>query len=321
MSLRNNEKGMALLVVLVIVTLLTALLTELAFSTMVELRLVETFRDSTRAYYLAKGGVNAGRMILQDDRNNFDSFSEPWSQGVANYPVGEGAVSVRIADLDGKLGINAMVMGDTPRAIMVDRFYRLLITLDLGGGADPAELTAALIDWMDRGDQPYRQILTDGVDIPVEGAEVDFYQRLPDPYRIKNGPIETLEELTLIKGFSAQVVEKLRPFISIHDQVSVNINTAAPEVLLSLDAEISLEAVEDVINLRKAAPIKEVRELEPILGQQDYSVLKTLANINQIATMSRFFRIEADAVVNDGRRRLVAEVDKSDNSLIFFKVN
>ena len=40
----RKEKGMALLVVLVIVALLTALLTELAFSTMVDLRLVEPGR-------------------------------------------------------------------------------------------------------------------------------------------------------------------------------------------------------------------------------------------------------------------------------------
>ena len=47
---------MALLLVLVVVALLTSMLTDLAFSTLVDMRLTETFRDSTRAYYLAKGG-------------------------------------------------------------------------------------------------------------------------------------------------------------------------------------------------------------------------------------------------------------------------
>ena len=103
---------MALLLVLVVVALLTSLLTDLAFSTLVDMRLTETFRDSTRAYYLAKGGINAGRMILQVDDNNYDSLNEPWSKGVINYPVAEGSVTVQIEDQDGKLAINGMVSGE-----------------------------------------------------------------------------------------------------------------------------------------------------------------------------------------------------------------
>ena len=40
----SNQRGMALLLVLVVVALLSALLTELAFSTLVDLRLAETFQ-------------------------------------------------------------------------------------------------------------------------------------------------------------------------------------------------------------------------------------------------------------------------------------
>ena len=64
MNKRRGEQGMALLLVLVVVALLTSLLTELAYSTLVDMRLTETFRDKTKAYYLAKGGIKAGRMIL-----------------------------------------------------------------------------------------------------------------------------------------------------------------------------------------------------------------------------------------------------------------
>ncbi|MBE0598742.1 MAG: general secretion pathway protein GspK, partial [Desulfuromonadales bacterium] len=54
MRAARNEKGMVLLLVLVVVALLTSLVTEFAFSTLVDMRLTETFRDSTRAWYLAK---------------------------------------------------------------------------------------------------------------------------------------------------------------------------------------------------------------------------------------------------------------------------
>jgi len=68
----TNEKGMALLIVLAVVALLSALLIEFSFSTLVDLRSVETFRDRSKAYYIARGGVEAARIILQDDRNQFD---------------------------------------------------------------------------------------------------------------------------------------------------------------------------------------------------------------------------------------------------------
>jgi len=38
------------------------------------------------------------------------------------------------------------------------------------------------------------------------GAEQEYYDRLPHPYLIKNGPLTTLEELLLVKGFDASVV-------------------------------------------------------------------------------------------------------------------
>lgn len=312
---------MALLVVLVVIALLTALLTELSFSTLVDLRLTETFRDTTRAYYLAKGGVNAGRMIIQDDRNGYDGFDELWSQGVINYPVGDGAVTVQIEDQDGKLGINALVSDNTPSTLMVDRFYRLFTSLGLDNHGDPAELTAALIDWLDSGDTPYQAILTDGAEIPVAGAERTYYQGLTQPYAVKNGRLETLEELSLVKGFTPEVVRRVLPHVSLHDQTMVNINTASAEVLMALDLEIDNAVVDELIRYRRETPIESLDQLEEVVPTVAYSTLKTLGNLKHLGTLSGRYRIEAEAVVNDGRRRLAAEVDKQGNQLLFFKVN
>ena len=39
-----------------------------------------------------------------------------------------------------------------------------------------------------------------------DGAEQDYYDRLPQPYVIANGPLSTLEELFLVKGFNARII-------------------------------------------------------------------------------------------------------------------
>jgi general secretion pathway protein K len=312
---------MALLLVLVVVALLTAMLTDLAFSTLVDMRLTETFRDSTRAYYLAKGGINAGRMILQVDDNNYDSLNEPWSKGVINYPVAAGSVTVQIEDLDGRLAINGMVRDNNPQVIMIDRFYRFLVAMQLEDQADPAELTAALIDWLDAGDQPYTAIHTDGLNIPVGGAEELYYRSLPQPYGSKNGPLETLQELTMVKGFTPEIVKRISPYLAVNETVQVNINTASAEVLMSLDLLIDRDIAQQIIDYRETEPIRNITQLEDVLEPQSYAVLKTLANLKQLGTTSRGYRIESSALVNDGTRRLTAEIDKQGNKLLFFKVN
>lgn len=321
MNERRREQGMALLLVLVVVALLTSLVTDLAHSTLVDMRLTETFRDNTKAYYLAKGGINAGRMILQIDDNPYDSLKEPWSQGIVSYPVGEGSVSIFIMDQDGRLNVNGLVKGDNPQTVMVDRFYRFLVAMDLGDKFDPAELTASLIDWLDTGDDPYAEIRTDEQSLPVSGAEDVYYQSLSPAYRCKNGPLETLQELTLIKGFTSELVQKIRPHLTINSVSAVNINTAGVEVLMSLDLKIDRAIAQKIVDFRQTEPIQSIVQLEGTFEPNTYAVLKTLANLKQLDTKSNIYHIEAHAYVNDGNRRLMAEVNKTNNKLLFFKVN
>ncbi len=318
--LRKNQNGMALLLVLVIITLLTSLLMELSYSTLVDQRLTETFRDSTKAYYLAKGGIAAGRMLLKADKNDYDSTDELWHTGIINYPVGQGAVSVAITDLDGKLAINELVNGNNPQTVVVDRFYRLFSSLEIEHLADPAELVAALIDWLDSGSQNYQLIQTDGLDIPVSGAENDYYQGLANGYSCKNGPLESMDELMLVKGFSQEVVNIVAPYLTVNGSNKININTASDKVLLSLSSQLDDQAIEAILEHRQDGPIEKITELESLLADEAYSIVKSLANQELLGTESRYYRIDSEAMVNDGRQRLVAEVDKKNNQLLFIRV-
>jgi DNA uptake protein ComE-like DNA-binding protein len=58
-----------------------------------------------------------------------------------------------------------------------------------------ASLTDALLDFLDADDVPR-----------PEGAEQEYYDALPQPYRMHNGPLSTVEQLLLVRGFSPSVV-------------------------------------------------------------------------------------------------------------------
>ncbi|NIQ92966.1 MAG: general secretion pathway protein GspK, partial [Desulfuromonadales bacterium] len=180
---------MVLLVVLLVIALLVTLLVEFAFSTLVDLRLAETYRDTTRAHYLAKGGIRVGRIILQDDNNSYDALDETWALGVQNYPVADGTINISIDDHGGRLDLNRLVTAQgNIDPLFKDRTVRLL---DLLEADDPEAMTDALIDWLDADD-----------DNEPNGAENFYYQSLAQPYNCKNAPLDSLEELNLVRGFN-----------------------------------------------------------------------------------------------------------------------
>ena len=251
MKILRQESGMVLLLVLVVITLLAALVTELAFSTLVDLRLTETFRDSTKAYYLAKGGVRAGSSILQRDSNSYDAPGDPaelWSQGIAQYPVGDGVVSVRIIDLGGMINLNALVNtnGSNVNPTVKDRVKRLFDNLGINEGET---LTAALIDWIDEDDRVYIDPDTNR----ATGAEASYYLQREKPVNCKNGPLESLEELQLVREFSAELVQRIAPYVTLYGNDKINVNSASAEVLMALsaDPEITRDAAESIIARRE----------------------------------------------------------------------
>jgi len=301
--LRDNERGMVLLVVLLIVALLVTILVEFAYSTLVDLRLAETFRDTTRAHYLAKGGVRVGRIILQEDQNGYDGLDELWNQGVESYPVADGVVSIQVVDLSGRLDLNRVV---TPQGnidpLFKDRAIRLFGQL---GAADPEAMVDALVDWTDADD-----------DVEAAGAENFYYRSLSSPYNCKNGPLDSLEELNLIKGFSRDIVDRLRSHVTAYGSAKVNVNTASPEVLLALAGEMDEAAVDVIIKARGLQPFTSLVQLKELPGLETlYGFIYLYLDVK-----STRFQVESTAFVNDGRRTIRAAIAKDGNRVLYKRV-
>ncbi|MBW6512308.1 MAG: type II secretion system minor pseudopilin GspK [Desulfuromonadaceae bacterium] len=307
----HNERGMVLLLVLLIVALLTALVIDFSASTLVDLRLAETHRDSTQAYYLAKGGINVGRMLLQEDRNNFDARSEMWGQGLDEYPVDDNAaITIKIDDLDGRIACNRLMMTNNNIDVELKQRLQRLFQRVLEISADEAlELVNNLRDWLDPDD--------DG------DAESNYYLRLEPPYRAKNGALDTFNELVMVKGFDAQRVARLEPHLSAFGGPGTNINTASAEVIQALAEEIDQAAAEAIIDYRTSTPIKAIKELEGVAGLNDaYPALSTKATAltAPLIVKSEHYRIRTAAYVNEGTRRLEALVTKTGNQLHYLKI-
>lgn len=302
----SNQRGAVLLLVLVVVALLSALLTDWAFSTLVDMRLTETFRDSNRAYYLARGGVEVGRQLLWMDNNQFDAPTEMWGMGVPSYPVSdEATVSITIVDEDSRLNLNKVVdnLGENPNPLMRERLRRLLTQLEI---EDPEALSDALIDWIDRNQAT-----------SARGAENSWYQGLASPLACKNGFLDTVDELLLVKGFTPEIVQRLTPFVTVAEGVKLNVNTAAKELLLVWDPDVTADTIEQLLERRQDKPFKTLAEVQETLGVTNFSALNR--NVD-LAVTSQFYRITSVAQVNDGVRTVEVLLEKAGNRQLWRRV-
>lgn len=254
---RRGERGIALLVTLLILVLVVALANEIF---RLGARAAQTSaygRDSIRCRLLAEAGTGAARIVLRQDArdNDFDTLDEIWSREAPPFELGEGAIRVTVEDEERKLNLNLLVL-QNGNAVDEKRLagFRLLLS-DLGLDSALAE---AVVDWLDNDDSPR-----------VGGAESSYYEALPYPYKAKNDLFDSIEELRLVRGFGPETFEKVRPFVTVTSSGRVNINTAPKEVLMSLSAgEIAAEAgridekaAEQLIAYRLEHPLRKPEDI------------------------------------------------------------
>ncbi len=295
----RNERGMVLLVVVILVALLSAILVDQTYRQLIDLRLVETFRDRTKAYYLARGGLKAGQAVLNEDKNSYDALPENWAQPLEGVQVGQGTISLRMEALDGRYALNRLVtVQGNVDVIERDRLLRLLTELEIEA---PDERVATILDWLDPDS-----------DTRIGGAESDYYQSQPLAYPARNGPMDSLEELQRLRGFDKELIEKIRPHVSIHGSYAINLNLASREVVLSLHESVTEAEWEALKEKRQEAPLEKLSDVRELLGWEPiYLSIKP-----QLSVSSNIYRILVEGRVGRGIRRMEAVYVKNNGTVL-----
>lgn len=294
---------MALLIVLAVTALVTALISELAFSTLVDLRLAETSRDSNRAFYLAKGGIEVGRKLLLNDQNDYDGLDEPWARGVSHYAIDDvSAVSLTLTPLDGRINLNGLIgPSGNVDSVIKGRCIRLFEALEI---KNPQAHVDALIDWLDADEIPQ-----------PEGAESRYYVHQDPSVRCQNGPMESLEELGLIAGFSSEEIGRLKNHVTLYGDTQIHLNSATQEVLSALAEEMDRETAQRLVEVAARSPFRSLEDLKTLPGWESfYWAINT-----QLRLQCQYYQISSEARVSDGRSRIRAIVDKKKNILLSFQ--
>jgi general secretion pathway protein K len=254
---RDGERGIALLVTLLVLVLVVALANDIF---RLGARAAQTGahgRDSIRCALLAAAGTGAARIALREDANDnqYDTLDEYWSRPVPPIELGDGVINVFVEDEERKINLNRLVMpnGNAPddQRLAVFRLFLTRMGID-------ASLADAFVDWLDNDDAPR-----------VGGAESSYYMALPYPYKAKNDLFDSVEEILLVRGVTREIYDKIRPFVTVTSSGKVNINTAPKEVLVALSAgtdaaeagAIDDAAAEQLIVYRKEHPFKKTADI------------------------------------------------------------
>jgi len=298
---RENEKGIALLVTLLILVLVVALVHEVFRIGAQSAQSGAYGRDSIRGILLAEGGTGAARIVLRiDARNNqYDTLDEIWSRSALPISLEDAEIRVTIEDEERKFDLNRIMLpnGNAPDERRLAVFQRLLDTL----GIDRA-VADAVVDWLDSDENPR-----------VGGAESSHYLGLPSPYRAKNDLFDTIGELRLVRGVTAEVFGKLLPFVTVSSSGMVNLNTAPKEVLMSLSAgtdlseagAIDAKTADEIIAYRQDHPFtaaSQIGNVSPFLRDlYARTLIRTLVDVR-----STYFHVRSSGDVGGTVRTIDA---------------
>jgi len=291
----KDERGFALVITLIITALLVALAAEFVDEVYVDTSISHNFVAGQQASILAASGVDGGIRLLQFDlaQQTYSSLMDRWAKPL-KIEDEQGSLLVTIEEESGKLNLNCMLTQLPMMPEMVTRLFKNL-------GLSP-DLVVTLHDWIDEGDDP-----------PPAGAETSYYNGLKPPYAAKNSKLETLEELSLVKGFAGEAFKRLRPFVTIYYPdtptamaAKININTAPPEVIAALADGMTKELTDQVLEYRKTTPFKDTSELATKIPGLDRIATPTVQA--QTTIKGSVYRIRSEARVRETSRVVEAVV-------------
>ncbi len=306
----GQAKGVALVMVLWVVAILSVIVLEFCFAMRTEVNLTNHYKEELQLYAMAEGGVQraVAELIYKHDarvqqmRKTLKLEEVPpekmaWVTDGRPYllPFEQGVCEVRVMSEAGKININ----------IVSESMLRKIIG-NLGlEGEERDVVVDSILDWRDPDD--FHRI---------NGAENDYYQSLKEPYYCKNGNLDSMEELLLVRGVTPDLFYGkkggkkegegenadrigLRDIFTLYSTgEQIDINSATPVALrfvLGIPAGVArliVKAREEKEFEHQQDLIQRVAELTPFMSEIGRFIL--------FRTWTPFYTIESKAKKKEG---------------------
>ena len=278
----RRQRGLALITAVLVVAMAAVAATAMLAAQQRSLHRTGGLLHGMQVEDYAVGAEAWARVLLRraGQDNAYDALDQAWAQPLPPMLIEGGGLQGQIRDEQGRFNLNNLVEGATvnPQALL--QYQRLLLLLELEEG-----LVNALLDWLDP-------------DINArfpEGAEDDTYLTRDPPYRAANGPLHHVSELRLVAGYTAEVVARLRPYVTALPQATaLNVNTAPALLLATLVEGMGPVEAEALVQVRDEEPFA---SLDLFTAQPAYAGREMLEV--PLTLRSEYFRLQGQVAVGD----------------------
>lgn len=287
-SLLRGEEGVILLLVLWILALISVIVLTWGQEWRTEMKLAANFREDHQCRRLAEAGIFYAVSKMVESKvaelkagSSLDRQFPPeiWrgDQSPHTVELPAGKIEVRVEDETGKINLN----------MAQEKIFGNLFTI-LGYPEDQvAIMVDSLLDWRSSGNIPR----------PF-GAKSGYYLGLDPPYPARGGQLETVEELSWVRGYKDSY--RLSRWLTVQQTGDViNFNAAPPEVLQSL--EIPQELVQQIIEVRETGPLRHLGEVPDLSGNPKFAQM--LATQRLGFQSSPYYTIVATGKLNHSKAR------------------
>ena len=193
-----RQRASILIGVLWCLALLAVIVVSVLHTARLDLTLARHQGDAVQAHYLALAGIEKAKALLAKDASDRQRSSRSSSASLEEAPeqfrditLGRGRFSVKhrspdsanegwrygVSDEAGRLNVNVASTNELSRL----------------PGMTP-DVTAAILDWRDSDNA-----VTPG------GAEAEYYASLTPPHLVRNGPLQTVRELLMVRGITREL--------------------------------------------------------------------------------------------------------------------
>jgi general secretion pathway protein K len=256
----RSERGIALLIVMWALVALMVIVLSFSYVTKAEMQAAIAFKEGMEEKFIAEAGVEmAAREIMYRKLNLGKPIDEGRGEEIwntdgepNNFRLGSGSGLVRLIDESGKIDINK-----APDIILRGLLMNLGVKEE-----DALVIVDSIQDWRDADDFTR-----------LHGAENDYYGSLPVPYKAKNSDFESIEELLLVKGVTAELFygkgdkPGLADFVTVYSESGkIKISSAPKEVLMALPG-MTPELAAAIIEFRQQVGANASTGLQAIIGQ------------------------------------------------------
>lgn len=276
----SSQRGFALMTVMLVVALVAIIATQLLYQQRLDVLRSQNMLNQAQSLAVANGlevWVKKG-LSLDGQLNQVDHLNEEWAQPMAPIPFAGGEIAGQLFDLQGRLNLNNLLEADEAKRLawqkIIRRYFERL-------NISP-ELESVVTDWVDSDNT-----------VSQTGAESETYLLKQPPYRTANQALVLPQELALLNGFDATVMQKIQPDIATLPQVTlINVNTATRGVLMALADWMTVDIVDAWMQKRLLTPAAGIADFRQFMVEQtQFSAAEVTQDLPEsiLTTQSHYF--------------------------------